>query len=468
MAAVIAPDVGLVFFEVSLKRMLKRNIVGNLETADGGVTIAVNGHSAQTGKWVFESCKRGFRRPGIADVILAAGTERGGKFLAVNEELLIALSPPPVHALGFPLTIPPGRGGLLRLGPFVVDVQMQSAETTASLGQENWPIGPTVMTGRKACSVGVDEHALMPAGVEAEELVGVFAGLDGQAERDALFGIAQIANTDTRALREGHKPAGFERIAIHGQRQRMETVDAGSAAEKITNRREHGGMLAAIPADFQNDTAQHLFGQIGKRSGIEHDIAQCAGFVACPHGLCGAGGNDGFCEDRVGDGVASVIQPPVKLGKRYASLRGKALLIIGHNGPGGEAGIGKMIIAAPIGRELDAAVVAEWDGNEAVAASGETGRKLGKIQRRNLSGRALKPVDEGNVDGRRVLVIEINANVAGLGKRTPDAPNDAGAICFKGNYGAIVQTADVAGAVVVRAPVLIGVRIGIIARTPII
>lgn len=59
MAAVIAPDVGLVFFEVSLKRMLKRNIVGNLETADGGVTIAVNGHSAQTGKWVFESCKRG-------------------------------------------------------------------------------------------------------------------------------------------------------------------------------------------------------------------------------------------------------------------------------------------------------------------------------------------------------------------------------------------------------------------------
>ena len=86
--------------------------------------------------------EQGRTAPGVAEVVLRAGAEGRGEFLAVDEELLVALAPP--AARGF-------------------DVQHDAAEAASPLGPQHHPIRPAVLREREAVA--------MPLGVEIAQLV---------------------------------------------------------------------------------------------------------------------------------------------------------------------------------------------------------------------------------------------------------------------------------------------------------
>src|SRR5699024_601039 len=142
---VFVPLILLVLFNKAAELPLERNIIRYLKTADAGMAVTVQRHGIHTGIGAVKPRERRFRRPGIADIILAAGAKGGREAFSVHKEFFISFAPPPVHALFIPLAIPPAFGRFFRSRPLVENMHMYATETSCcAANHQQRPIRPAV------------------------------------------------------------------------------------------------------------------------------------------------------------------------------------------------------------------------------------------------------------------------------------------------------------------------------------
>ena len=122
------PSIAFVLFDESLEAACQGNAVRNVEPADGGMAVPVDGHGVQIGVRTVKPREGRLGSPGIADAVLAYGAEGGGETPAADKEFLIPFAPPPVDCLPIPGAISPGSGLLLRRVPGVKDMQMNAGK----------------------------------------------------------------------------------------------------------------------------------------------------------------------------------------------------------------------------------------------------------------------------------------------------------------------------------------------------
>ena len=73
-----ALSIAFVLFDESLEAACQGNAVRNVEPADGGMAVLVDGHGVQTGVRTVKPREGRLGSPGIADAVLASGAEGGG------------------------------------------------------------------------------------------------------------------------------------------------------------------------------------------------------------------------------------------------------------------------------------------------------------------------------------------------------------------------------------------------------
>ena len=123
--------VRVVLLDRSFERFGERDIVGDMPAVDRNVAAVAHAYCLI----VVAVCKQRRIAPGVAEVILRAGAERGGEFLPVDEEFLVTLAPP--AAAGIPY------------------VQHHAAEAPPAAGLEHRPVNRTTLGlfGRECIAV---------------------------------------------------------------------------------------------------------------------------------------------------------------------------------------------------------------------------------------------------------------------------------------------------------------------------
>lgn len=200
------------------------------------MAVTVQRHGIHTGIGAVKPRERRFRRPGIADIILAAGAKGGRESFSVHKEFFISFAPPPVHALFIPLAIPPAFGRFFRSRPLVENMHMYATETSCcAANHQQRPIRPAVASRRKARSIQALPVSPMPLGMKAEHARGClrFQRPCGKGHAEIMRRHIQVCHRHPAAFSIRHvEPAGKGR-AFHGHGQAAVMCISGRTAEKI-------------------------------------------------------------------------------------------------------------------------------------------------------------------------------------------------------------------------------------------
>jgi hypothetical protein len=132
--------------------------------------------------------------PGVSEVILRPGAERGWKFFPVHEKLFIAFSPPPAAR--------------------VPDMQRDPAEAARPVGLQQGPVYFAAFGFRRR------KRAHVPFGVKPSERA---CGLDDwriiQSETDGPGFLSLVGEPDHRAPFKGHVPEAVKALVRHAEGQ---------------------------------------------------------------------------------------------------------------------------------------------------------------------------------------------------------------------------------------------------------
>src|ERR1035437_5940180 len=234
--------VAVVFLDAAFERRMEGHVVTDLPTVDRQVAPAVPIVACLVVESVLEEHRTG---PGVTKIILRPRAEGGRELLAINEELLVALTPPAAAR--------------------VPDVQHHTHKPARAFRLQERPVN---------CAFGFprQESVPMPLGVKAPQFLDRLRQRRiGHLEAHVTLNLAIVDQFDVRLLREGHVPVAVPpAILAHAHRQRVVAIHPGGGAKEITQWRPDAGCSLAVPFDLQGQLAQR-FEVSGGRRWVELD-----------------------------------------------------------------------------------------------------------------------------------------------------------------------------------------------------
>ncbi len=221
--------VRIIFLDGGLERTLERHVVGDVPAVHGDVAAI-----AHADRLIVVAVGKQFRvAPGVAEIILGAGPDSRGEFLAVHEEFLVTLAPPSAAR--------------------IPHVQHNAAEPPPPLRLEHRPVDHPALGifGQKIIS--------MPLGVKPSELLNRLCNRSmTDCKTNLAFLLPIISQFYQRAFAKRHIPVTIKSFFRHTQRQGFIPVHARSGPEEISQRRADTRFRFAVPVNPQNKLTKYV------------------------------------------------------------------------------------------------------------------------------------------------------------------------------------------------------------------